>query len=141
MCWGDHMLEISRLYRPYKLKQQYQGIQEVCILESIYTLREGTLEKIIAQKINEAVVEHMSLDISSTIMQVLELNKYLSGLFMDNLGNLIYNYCLNYLLSQGISEIDEVEEERISALVKAVHLKTDLSVLNSILDKKEPCDV
>lgn len=129
------MLKVNMLYRPFYMKKQYADINEENILGKIYAVHTGTVEEVISKIINEAVLAHMNLNIDSTIMQMLALNDYLTKLFMNNFNILIYNYCIYYLESKGIHEIEEEKEEKISEIQKAVNMKTELSDLNILLEK------
>lgn len=129
------MLKVNMLYRPFHMKKQYADINEENILGKIYAVHTGTVEEVISKIINEAVLAHMNLNIDSTIMQMLALNDYLTKLFMNNFNILIYNYCIYYLESKGIHEIEEEKEEKISEIQKAVNMKTELSDLNILLEK------
>ncbi len=129
------------LYRPYHMKQQFTDINEVRILEKVYLMNQGTVEEVISKIINQAVLDHMNLNIDSTIMQMLALNDYLSSLFMNNFKNLIYNYCVHYLESKGTKEIEEVEEEKLCELSKTVNMKTELGDLNILLEKLCECEI
>ena len=129
------MLQTSKLYRPFHLKKQYTNMNEETILTSLYVYKEGTLESIISKIINKSVLDHMDLNIDSTIMQVLALNEYLSELFMQNFNILIYNYCVYYFESNGIKELDEMVRERMNELPRAVNMKTELGDLNILLNK------
>lgn len=129
------MLKISELYCSYYIKQNYTNIDEAKILTRLYEVIKGTVEKNISKIINQAVLDHMTLDISSTIMQMLELNNYLSQLFIRNFKALIYNYCLHYLQQKGINEISEEEEEKIREISKTITMKTELADLTCLLDK------
>lgn len=129
------MLKVNMLYRPFHMKKQYADINEENILGKIYAIHTGTVEEVISKIINEAVLAHMNLNIDSTIMQMLALNDYLTKLFMNNFNILIYNYCIYYLESKGIHEIEEEKEEKISEIQKAVNMKTELSDLNILLEK------
>ena len=129
------MLKVNMLYCPYHMKKQYADINEEKILGKIYAAHAGTVEEVISKIINEAVLAHMNLNIDSTIMQMLALNDYLTKLFMNNFNILIYNYCIYYLESKGIHEIEEEKEEKIGEIQKAVNMKTELSDLNILLEK------
>lgn len=135
------MLKVSMLYRPYHIKQQFTDINEVKILEKVYLVSQGTVEEVISKIINQAVLDHMNLNIDSTIMQMLALNDYLSSLFMNNFMNLTYNYCVHYLESKGVEEIEEVKEEKLGALSKTVNMKTELGDLNILLEKLCECEI
>lgn len=135
------MLKVSMLYRPYHMKQQYADINESKILEKLYAVSQGTVEETISRIINQAVLDHMNLNIDSTIMQMLALNDYLSGLFMNNFMCLIYNYCVHYLEDKGLKEIEEVKEEKLCELSKSVNMKTELGDLNILLEKLCECEI
>lgn len=124
------MLKVNMLYRPFHMKKTYKDIREEKILSELYTYKSESLEVIISRIINEAVLGHMNLYIDSTIMQMLALNDYLTHLFMSNLEVLIFNYAINYLVDNGVEEIDEKTQEKLEILSKQVDMKTDFAELN-----------
>lgn len=129
------MHKVNMLYRPFHMKRTYKDIREEKILAALYSYKSESLEVVISRIINQAVLEHMSLCIDSTIMQMLALNDYLTHLFISNLEGLIFNYAINYLVENDIEEIDEKTKEKLEILSKQVDMKTDLLELNIKLEE------
>lgn len=129
------MLKVNMLYRPFHVKKTYKDISEEKILSALYMYKSESLEVIISRIINQAVLGHMNLCLDSTIMQMLSLNDYLTHLFMSNLEALIFNYTINYLVDNGIEEIDEKTREKLEILSKQVDMKTDFTELNIRLEE------
>lgn len=129
------MLKVSMLYRPFHMRKTYKGINEEKILSALYEYRADSLEVAVSRIINAAVLEHMSLYIDSTIMQMLALNDYLTHLFMSNLEVLMFNYATCYIEDQGIEEIEEVVAEKLEVISKQADMKTDLAELLIKLDE------
>lgn len=129
------MLKVNMLYRPFRMKKTYKDIREDKILSALYMYKSERLEVIISRIINQAVLGHMNLCIDSTIMQMLALNDYLTHLFMSNLEALIFNYAINYLVDNGVEEIDEKTQEKLEILSKQVDMKTDFTELNIKLEE------
>jgi len=123
------------------MKQQYADINDTKILEKLYAMNEGKVEEVISKIINQAVLDHMNLNIDSTIMQMFSLNDYLGSLFMNNFMCLVYNYCVHYLEAKGVKEIEEVNEEKLCELSKSVNMKTELGDLNILLEKLCECEI
>lgn len=132
---GSYMLKVNMLYRPFRMKKTYKDIREDKILSALYMYKSERLEVIISRIINQAVLGHMNLCIDSTIMQMLALNDYLTHLFMSNLEALIFNYAINYLVDNGVEEIDEKTQEKLEILSKQVDMKTDFTELNIKLEE------
>lgn len=129
------MLKTNMMYRPFHLEHNYKGMQEEKILKNLYAYQKGTLEVIISKLINCAVIEHMSLNIDSTIMQMHALTEYLVKLFTTNMENLVFNYCIHYLEANNIEEVDEQKAIEIEKMVKRASRKTDLESLGQKLEE------
>ena len=129
------MLKTNMLYHPFRLEHKYKGIQEEKILTSLYAYQKGTLEVIISKLINCAVIEHMNLNIDSTIMQMHALTEYLVRLFTMNMECLVFNYCIHYLEANNIKQVDEEKAEEIEKMVKGVNKKTNLEILGKKLEE------
>lgn len=54
---------------------------------------------------------------------------------MSNLEALIFNYTINYLVDNGIEEIDEKTREKLEILSKQVDMKTDFTEFNIKLEE------
>lgn len=128
------MLKVKMLYRPFHLKKSYEDINEEKILSKVYLYQKGTLEEAISWIINEAVLNHMNLNIDSTIMQMHALNEHLSQLFMMNLDILIFNYLIYNIEYRKIEEVEEEVFDKIQDIASKVSMKTDLEELNLKLD-------
>ena len=129
------MPRLRYLYRPLHLRKNYKEINEEEILCKLYDCRVGTLELVISKLINEAILSHMNLDINSTITQMLELNNYLTSLFIINLYPLIFNYLLQELEDKQIEEIDEDILRRIEELARSADMETELDLLLVTLEE------
>ena len=129
------MLKTDMLYRPFYLEHNYKGIQEEKIFTSLYAYQKGTLQVIISKLINRAVIEHMNLNIDSTIMQMHTLTQYLVRLFTMNIECLVFNYCIHYLEASNIKEVNEEKAEEIEKMVKGVNKETDLEILGKKLEE------
>lgn len=132
---GSRMVKVNMLYRPFHMKKTYKDIKEDKILSALYMYKSESLEVIVSRIINQAVLGHMNLCIDSTIMQMLALNDYLTHLFMSNIEALIFNYAINYLVDNGVEEIDEKTQEKLEILSKQVDMKTDFTELNIKLEE------
>lgn len=129
------MLKVKMLYHPFHLKKSYEDINEEKILSSVYLYKKGTLEEAISRIINEAVLNHMNLNIDSTIMQMHALNEHLSQLFMNNLDIIIFNYLIYNIEYRCIEEVEEEVFTKIQDIASKVSMKTDLDDLNLRLDE------
>lgn len=129
------MPRLRYLYRPLHLRKNYKEINEEEILCKLYDCRVGTLKLVISKLINEAILSHMNLDINSTITQMLELNNYLTSLFIINLYPLIFNYLLQELEDKQIEEIDEDILRRIEELARSADMETELNLLLVTLEE------
>lgn len=120
------MVKLSSLYRSFRLKQNYENMDEEKILSGLYAYKTGSIEEVVSYLINDAVLKHMYLYIDSTIMQVVELNKYLSDLFLSNLETLMFNYCIYQLEVMELEVIDEGIEKKLEDLAKSINMSTSL---------------
>ncbi len=123
------MKRVAELYLPLVTKNEFKDIDEEKILSKVWQEREGSLESVISRIINDTVLEHMRLEIDSTIMQMLFLNDYLINVFTKNFGVLVNNYIVYYLESEQITEIEEELVELLQKLVKKVDIKWTLEGL------------
>ena len=123
------MKPIDMLYKSFSLQNKYKDMNEEKILKLLYKEDRGSVEVVISRIINESVLEHMSLNIDSTLMQMFELNEYLSKTVINNFSILMYNYLLVQLEKREVQEVDEDVEEQLLQLVKTVDIKTYLEKL------------
>ncbi len=117
------MKKVAELYLPLVTKNEFEDIDEEKILSKVWQEKEGSLESVISRIINDTVLEHMRLEIDSTIMQMLFLNDYLINVFTKNFGVLVTNYIMSYLESEQVYEIQEEQAELLQKLVKKVDIK------------------
>lgn len=130
------MRKLKSLYHPFHLKKNYKDINEEEILSSLYVYRIGTIEEVVARLINETVLRYMNIYMDSTIMQLVALNEYLCGLFLENLEPLIFNYMLAYLEECKIETIDEETVSSLENLAQSTTIKTSLEDLILLLEKQ-----
>lgn len=127
------MKDVQTLYKQLYTEHRYVGLDEVKILTSLYSYTTCPMDWVIAQIINEAVINHMSVKIDSTLMQIMALSEYLSQLFINNFHNLVHNYILHYLEQRSVRELNDYQMEKIQRLSRQVHKGTALEELIDVI--------
>ncbi|WP_070000833.1 hypothetical protein [Cellulosilyticum sp. I15G10I2] len=130
------MTQLKELYLTLETENKYNDLDEMVILTQILEMRAGSVESVISNIINQAVLTHMNLNIDSTIMQMLVLNDYLINSFIKNFDRLMHNYIICYLESQGIEGIQGQDIQTINSIVSGIDMKTELETLIHLVNKQ-----
>jgi hypothetical protein len=133
---GADMIRINELYLTLETENKYNNLDEEKILTELLQKNTGSLESAISNIINQAVLEHIHLNIDSTIMQMLVLNNYLINLFIKNFDVLMNNYIVHYLELNQITLLAEKDTKVIKKIISELDLKTEFEeIINSIKNK------
>ncbi len=129
-------MQLKELHLILETENKYKDLDDMSILTQLKEVRAGSIESVISNIINQAVLTHMDLNIDSTIMQMLVLSNYLINLFIKNFDRLMNNYIIYYLEAHQVEKIEEQDVEVIKSITQKIDMKTELETLRGVLNRQ-----